>query len=268
VRAQLRQPPIAELVAQVLRSQILSGALKDGDLLPRQEDLLQEFGVSKPSLREALRILETEGLITVQRGNIGGARVHAPHERDAAYMIGLVLQARAVTLNDVGEALRLTEPLCAGLCAARHDRATEVLPRLETLHRECVEKVDDDIAFTALTQRFHEELVACCGNQTMIVLLGALEELWLARQAAWAARTTRTVSFPDMEVRRSGLRAHQRILSLIEHGNIDDVIRVVRRHLEAIDRYTSSPDEPLQIGRVRGWQLNLTELSRGSALVE
>src|SRR5258707_617511 len=80
-----------ELVADALRDRITGGDLRDGDLLPKQEELLAEFRVSKPSLREALRILETEGLITVRRGNVGGAVVHLPDSDDAGYMIGLIL---------------------------------------------------------------------------------------------------------------------------------------------------------------------------------
>src|SRR5215471_11999461 len=93
-RQQLRQPRLAELIAEELRRRITSGVMRDGDLLPKLEELLEEFNVSKPSLREALRILETEGLITVRRGNMGGAFVHAPGSRDAGYMIGLVLESR------------------------------------------------------------------------------------------------------------------------------------------------------------------------------
>src|ERR1700755_1275124 len=84
-RIQLHQPRLAEMVAALLRERILSGALRDGDPLPRQEDLLKEFGISKPSLREALRILEAEGLITVRRGNRGGALVHVPEAGHAAH---------------------------------------------------------------------------------------------------------------------------------------------------------------------------------------
>ena len=94
----LRQPRLAEMVADGLRERILSGELGDGDMLPKQDDLLAEFRVSPPSIREALRILETEGLITVQRGNVGGAIVHRPKPATAAYMLGLVMQSRSVQL--------------------------------------------------------------------------------------------------------------------------------------------------------------------------
>ena len=65
----------AEIVADELRRQIIDGELVDGDLLPRQELLVEQFNVSLVSLREALRILETEGLVSVRRGNRGGAVV-------------------------------------------------------------------------------------------------------------------------------------------------------------------------------------------------
>src|SRR6202165_2853661 len=99
-RRQLRQPRLAELVAESLRLRITSGVLQEGDLLPKLEELIEEFQVSKPSLREALRILETEGLITVRRGNVGGAIVHAPGRQDAGYTIGAVLDSRAGPLGD------------------------------------------------------------------------------------------------------------------------------------------------------------------------
>src|SRR6201996_595515 len=115
------------MVADGLRERILSGELADGAMLPKQDDLLAEFRVSPPSIREALRILETEGLITVQRGNVGGAIVHRPQPAKAAYMLGMVLQSRAVDLLDVQNALRSLEPVCAAAAASRPDRETTLL---------------------------------------------------------------------------------------------------------------------------------------------
>ena len=83
----------AEIVADELRRQIIDGELTDGDLLPRQEVLVEQFNVSLVSLREALRILETEGLVSVRRGNRGGAVVHAPAKASAAYMLACCCRA-------------------------------------------------------------------------------------------------------------------------------------------------------------------------------
>ena len=77
-------PRLAELVAADLRRRILSGELEERAILPKQDDLLTEFGVSLPTLREALRVLEAEGLIRVQRGKRGGALVCRPTAATAA----------------------------------------------------------------------------------------------------------------------------------------------------------------------------------------
>jgi len=240
---QLRQPRLAQVIASVLRSRIVKGQLADGDALPRQEDLLREFGVGKPALREALRILESEGLISVRRGNRGGAIVHVPRVANAAYTFGLVLQSQSVRLADLSEALKRIEPVCAGLCAARDDRHTAVLPRLRELHEQIIDNLDDEVAFTRLSRHFHEELVASCGNQTMILVIGALESLWSRQEVDWASRARAAKVFPEREQRRAGVRAHERILQLIERGDVAGVERQVRIHLDASLLYALDTDE-------------------------
>ena len=244
-RRQLRQPRLAELVATSLRDRITSGELKDGDRLPKQEELLEEFRVSKPSLREALRILETEGLITVRRGNVGGAFVHAPATDDAGYMIGLVLESRGVTVADLAEAVRRVEPICAGLCAARGDRRRAVLPKLRAIQQEMRRRSDDEIAFSQLGRQFHEALVALCGNETMKVVVGTLEAVWSARERDWAQRAASAHSFPTQETREEGLRAHERILELIEAGDSAGAARAATRHLESSTFYAAG--DPKQV---------------------
>jgi GntR family transcriptional regulator, transcriptional repressor for pyruvate dehydrogenase complex len=239
---QIHQPRLAEMVADVLRDRIVTGRLKDGDELPRQEDLLAEFNVSRPSLREALRILEAEGLITVRRGNLGGAVVHSPQVGNAAYSVGLVLQSRGVPMTDLRDAIKSIEPVCAGLCAARDDRHEEVLPSLRQVHERVVAAVDDDVEFTISSRRFHEQLVAVCGNQTLILVVGALESLWSSREEAWARDASQTGSFPDSKRRQSGVRAHERILKSIEDGDVDRVQRQARVHLESSLLYAVAAD--------------------------
>jgi GntR family transcriptional regulator, transcriptional repressor for pyruvate dehydrogenase complex len=81
-------------IADEVRGLIVSGELSEGDFLGREPDLVQRFGVSRPSLREALRILETEGLIRVVRGVRGGVVVQSPDQRITARTAAVVLQAR------------------------------------------------------------------------------------------------------------------------------------------------------------------------------
>lgn len=231
---QLRQPRLAEMVASILRERIISGELSDGDALARQEDLLEEFNVSKPSLREALRILEAEGLITVRRGNRGGAIVHVPKAKNAAYMIGLVLQFREVSFEDVGEAMQLIEPVCAGLLAERPDEERqEAVETLRGIHEDIKAAVDDEVEFTRLSRRFHEKVVSSCGNQTLILMVGALESLWTNQEESWAEQAAARGDFPAHKQREAGIRAHERLLELFDAGDRQKVERAARKHLES-----------------------------------
>ncbi|HVX20694.1 MAG TPA: GntR family transcriptional regulator [Acidimicrobiales bacterium] len=233
---QLRQPRLAELVAAALRDDILSGHLAEGDSLPRQEDLLETFGVSPPAVREALRILETEGLIRVRRGNVGGAVVRSPSAEGVAYMVGLVLQSWHTTLADVGGAVCEVEPVCAALCARRTDRYQAVVPVLRAILDEQRDAVDDNVAFNLTSRRFHEALVAGCGSDTLRVVAGALETVWTSHEH----RVYEVEPGPGPDVRRSALRAHEKLVDAIEIGDDVAAAALARSHLDATQAYTMS----------------------------
>jgi GntR family transcriptional repressor for pyruvate dehydrogenase complex len=190
-QSRIRQPRVAEIVASRLRDDILSGRLKEGDILPSQESLFGEFGVSPPALREAIHLLETDGLVSVRRGNVGGAVVHLPSAERTAHMISMVLQARASTPADVSGALMHLAPICAGMCAAREDRLVEVVPYLEAEIAAQTEQFDDATQFVPNARRFHEVLVSRCGNEPMILLIGSLELIWSAHDRRYGATTAR-----------------------------------------------------------------------------
>jgi GntR family transcriptional regulator, transcriptional repressor for pyruvate dehydrogenase complex len=229
-KRRLRQPRVAEIVANELRARILGGDLSDGDQLPKQDELMNEFGVSPPAIREAFRILETEGLITVLRGNVGGAIVHLPQSDNAAYMLGLVLQSRQVPLLDLIEAMRRLEPACAAQAALRSDRESTVLPRLRKNIDESFAAIDDPNTFIALARDFHTELVSECGNATMALVVGALERLWSAQVGKLALAKAEHGTFADRSVRLSLAREHERIYRAIEDGDAQSAERAILEH--------------------------------------
>jgi DNA-binding FadR family transcriptional regulator len=236
--AQLHQPRLAEVVAGILRARIVDGQLPDGSRLPKQDELLREFRVSRPSLREALRILEAEGLLIVQRGNVGGAIVRAPSARSSAYMFGLVLQSRHVVMEDLAEAIRNVEPVAASLCARRKDRKRAVVPQLRAAHEESMAAVADGVDFTDKARRFHEEFVGGCGNSTLIVMLGTLELMWSHQEREWAERAQGSGYYPSREAREEVLDVHSSILDAIERGDADHAAKLAHGHLREAQRYT------------------------------
>jgi GntR family transcriptional regulator, transcriptional repressor for pyruvate dehydrogenase complex len=232
-----RQPRIAEIVASKLREDILSGRLKEGDVLPSQESLFGEFGVSPPALREAIHLLETDGLISVRRGNVGGAVVHLPTAERTAHMISMVLQARAATPVDVSEALMHLEPICAGMCAARDDRMTEVVPYLQNEIDLQIEQFEDVSRYVPNARRFHETLVSRCGNEPMILLIGSLELIWSAHESSVWTDDGESAPMVD-KTRRAALRDHQRLLDAIREGNATKAVRLAQDHLTVARRKT------------------------------
>src|SRR2546423_14271948 len=110
-----RLPKAGELVAAELRRQIVTGRLKPGDKLVPENVLQAEFAISRPTMREALRILESESLITIGRGKHGGARVSAIDLGSGSRQGGGVLQIEGTTLQDVWLARTIIEPPAAGM---------------------------------------------------------------------------------------------------------------------------------------------------------
>jgi DNA-binding FadR family transcriptional regulator len=154
-------------------------------------------------------------------------------------MLGLVLQSRAVQLSDVGAALQYVEPLCAALCAGRQDRATTVVPRLEAAHQALVDAINDgdEAGAVPASRVFHEEIVKCSGNETMILLAGALESLWSAHEESWSVAASEAGRFPEPLLRKRALQEHEQLIDAIAAGDIDRATRTARRHLLTAQQY-------------------------------
>ncbi len=232
----LRFPRVAELVADRIRHLILSGELQDGQLLPKESDLRDVYGASKPSFREAMRILEAEGLITVRRGNVGGAVVHRPTANNVAYTMAMVLATKATKITDVARALRECEPMCAALCAERRDRQRTVVPRLRRVHKRSRGDLGDLLFATTVSREFHETMVQSCGNESLIVMVGTFETIWSSHEKGWADRIRDPAAVP-VEERRAAFDMHERIIELISDGESEKVRDLAAAHLEQAQNY-------------------------------
>lgn len=155
---------ISEKLAERLRGEIASGKYRPGEMLPPEAVLMQSYGVGRPSMREALRILESDGLIRIIRGATGGAEVLELDVVALARRAGLYLQLRGADLADLREARSFIDPGAVALAAGRKLPAD-----IETLRR-CVERVricrrGSDFSETAAD--FVEGLLMASGNQTL-----------------------------------------------------------------------------------------------------
>jgi GntR family transcriptional regulator, transcriptional repressor for pyruvate dehydrogenase complex len=217
----VRVPKTAELVARHIRGQIVRGTLQEGDALPSESALMESFRISRPTLREAFRILEHEGLIIVRRGARGGARVQVPDSDVAARHAGLVLQYRQATLADVFEARTIVEPPAAAMLAGRRDRVS--------ISRKLAKAVASERAAAPASWQdpvFHRLVVELTGNETLTLLTNMLEYISEA-----AGRESDRIKPPSTREVEQAHRAHERLVALIRDGDADGAERHWRLHL-------------------------------------
>jgi GntR family transcriptional repressor for pyruvate dehydrogenase complex len=226
----MRAPKTAELIAGHLRGQIVRGDLAAGDTLPPETDLMQQFGVSRPTLREAFRILETESLILVRRGSHGGAQVTAPELAVAARYVGLLLQLGDTTVADVYEARMVLEPACARLLAQRKTDAVVAALRAAVQDlRTAVEGREDPVQWSLLSYKFHELVMKSSGNKTLAVQGGVLQDIVAKHVASTVPRTLDAKVTPRF---RKLIRSYAKLVDLVEAGDAQGAEEHWLRHME------------------------------------
>jgi GntR family transcriptional regulator, transcriptional repressor for pyruvate dehydrogenase complex len=228
VGSPVRVPKTAELVASHLRRQIVRGELKEGDALPPESALMERFGVSRPTLREAFRVLESEALISVRRGARGGARVHTPDGDAAARYAGLVLQFRGTTLADVYEARRAIE-LAAVSRLAGGVPETRLKPLQQNLD-EMDARLEDPLATIHLQEEFHRLLVEASGNQTLTIFEEMIHHIIDLHGETYVTAWTGTPK--EKREAKAGAKTHHQLLDLIRARDGDGAVDLWARHCD------------------------------------
>lgn len=228
-----RVPKTAELVATNLRRQIVRGELSEGDSLPPEHLLTEQYQVSRPTLREAYRILESERLIEVRRGAKGGARVRLPSAEVAARHVGLMLQFGQTELSDVYAARSVLEMPAAALAA--ENATADGLGRLRSNLDEAEKTMSDPHAdlsrLPVLSREFHSIVVEMSGNKTLALfdsMLGTILDI-AGKNYVNVQPVARGI-----KANTAAYRAHRRLYELIETGNVDAADTLWRKHLEGV----------------------------------
>ncbi len=223
----------SEIVADRLRLAIVNGDIPRGNALPAEHELIDSFGVGRATMREALRILETEGLLKVTRGAKGGAQVIGPTLGLAAHAVGMVLQAHGTQLADVQAARQIIEPPAARMLAER--KSAEAIEKLEQiLEQERVSLNTSEMPFLAM--RFHETMIQLSGNRTLSTFLLVLREIHEGVAVGLSSEKE------DKKVRDRTLKTHQKLIDCIRAGDGDAAEKLWRDYWKFIIPYTH-PEE-------------------------
>lgn len=236
----LRTPKTAELIANHLRGQIVRGELAPDESLPSEVELMEQFGVSRPTMREAYRILETERLISVRRGAQGGARVTAPDIAVAARYVGLILQLQGTTIDEVYEARRVTEASCVRRLAANRTKADlaaleTVLEDFRTLLAAGDDHVTDPAAWSEATYRFHEQLLERAGNRALALQGRVLQDILATHMHITVSKTYRkdqaSARFKKM------IRSCEKLVALVVERDADAAEKHWMNHLQVSESF-------------------------------
>ncbi|MBW0090706.1 FadR family transcriptional regulator [Pseudonocardia sp. KRD-184] len=226
-----RRPRAADAVSALLRRRILT-EMQDGERLPPEAVLMEQYGIARQSLRDAFRVLETEGLLTVRRGVQGGAVVHRPDGTVAARNAALFLEAQGVTLMDVYQARAMIEPPCAAILARRSEQEDVDALRAAVLTGD---DAGDPVAAIRAHMEFHRLVIHLAGNQTVALLTD------LVRRIIEVGSEDQVAGDPSSHETARALRAghltHLRLIELIERGDVSGAEDLWMRHVEGSEDY-------------------------------
>lgn len=230
---QLRLPKAAELVAAQIRRDIVSGKLQQGDSLPTEAKLMERFGISRPTLRESLRVLESQQLIAVHRGSRGGARVRTPDPGAAALAAGLLLQVHGVSLENVLQTELILECGAIYLLSTKGDKAS--IAKLRELLAEEAAALDDLERFSDCAVAFHNALIDTSDSQSLLLLGGMLRQIVERHTRLVAARQPKCTA-QRAPWRKKSHNVHRQLVDLIEDGAAMAAEDLWRRHAGASQR--------------------------------
>ena len=194
---------------------------------------MADLGVARTTVREALRILESEGLVTVRRGPHGGARVRKPAVPMVARYIGLLLQYEGATVEDVYRARVTIEAPAAALLA--ENVTPEIVDELRAALAREVDASSDPVSLSRAHGRFHQQVVQLTGSHTYDALSAVANRIIQVQADRFFETSDKAIQgLADAH------RAHVRLVDLIAAGAAQDAEDLWRRHLEASDAYVMS----------------------------
>jgi GntR family transcriptional regulator, transcriptional repressor for pyruvate dehydrogenase complex len=220
-----RTEKLAESIARRIMQDIRRQKLEPGSMLPAESAMLERLGVGRGSLREALRILEINGLVILKPGPKGGPVVAGQNPTAFGQVMTLHLQSLGATYRELLQARVEYEVLLARKAAERKDARPADVARAALV---ATDDVHDDQRYGAASADFHRSIGFAAGNPVLRMVSDAIYSIW-------AIRVTR-VLYP-VEQRDDVLRQHEAIARAIERHEPRRAERLMREHMTAYQEY-------------------------------
>jgi GntR family transcriptional repressor for pyruvate dehydrogenase complex len=211
-----------ELVADQLTEEISSRRLKPGDLLPTERELVSSYRVGRSSIREALRMLESRGLIS-SKGN--GTFAVAPYRTTLDHSLDLLVAVEQADYGELFEVRRILEGETAALAAERRTR--DDIRRMGEAIVEMDAGLGSEERFIEADLRFHLTVAEATRNRVLVHLMNAVRALLLRSLAS-------SYHIPGSPDRAVGM--HEEILDAIQARDPGAARKTMREHVELVER--------------------------------
>ena len=220
----IKVPKSSDVLAERLKKEILSDAYQPGAALPTERELVATTGLSRGSVREALRLLEAQGLVHTRAGRYGGTTVSQPTDDHLASQINLFAKGRSVPFDSLVDVRLALEPMVAFLAAQR--RTEDDLVILRKIAERLENSAQSDVGvFLEENANWHDALAAATHSELLSALATSLGGLMF--------EVSKIENFATAEVRLRVTRAHRRILEAIEARDPERARLRVERDLQA-----------------------------------
>jgi GntR family transcriptional regulator, transcriptional repressor for pyruvate dehydrogenase complex len=227
-RFSLSRADASEQIAYEIRRHIERQGLRPGDRIGTEQELASEFGVSRPTLREALRLLGGSHLIRATQGRGGGIFVaNTPGEgmgRNVSEAIATMLATESVSLHELLEARMVLEVPLAGLAAANANEG--VVAALEAAIADAEGRRPGSEEFNSADSRFHQTIAQAAGNDVLVAFSRWIQDVLLPSLIRYIG--------PAVEGEEI-LAQHRHILRAIRRGQSAAAERAMREHLEHLE---------------------------------
>lgn len=215
-------------VAEEIKLWVVEQGLQAGDRLPSEPELIERFGMAKGTIREAMRILEAQGLIKTRTGPGGGSFVHAVSEERARALLGNYFYFKNLTIADIYQLRRVLEPeLAASLAGQLPEEVLQALEANIATYASPAKTLDEEREQHVASLRFHALLAEQAGNDLLGFLIGfmvnMLSDLTVYRKL---------YSPPNIELWAKGLDYQMRLVEALRAGDGKAARRIMSDHMK------------------------------------
>lgn len=221
-RSGIRRETMFDFTVNYLTDLVSGGNLSPGDKLPSERELVEQLKVSRSVLREALRVLESQGLVSILQGK--GVYVREPGLDTAIQPVQRLLQHGSITFGNLMQARRMIEPEIARLASLNiQDDQRE---RLQQLYEEMVKYLRYPERYVQADKNFHSYLAVCSGNPVFSILIWPIITMF----AGFIELLSETPGTPEIVI-----TAHGDILAAVKNRDPNAAETAMRLHLDAVE---------------------------------